>query len=105
MNNFLPEFARDVPVLSISQSDNDGRIGSIRTQHDAMVDAFIANPTLTNAELAIMSSIATNMGLPMLTNSDLFCAPVLLEEEDSPSGLASHCAAKDGGGYCRSLTY
>ena len=43
MDNFLPEFGRDVPAPSIQQSDNDGRIASIRTQHDAMVDALIAN--------------------------------------------------------------
>ena len=73
MDNFLPEFGRDVPAPSISQSDNDGRIGSIRTQHDAMVDALIANPTLTNAELAIMFN-RTQAWTSYVTNSDLFRA-------------------------------
>ena len=73
MDNFLPEFGRDVPAPSIQQSDNDGRIASIRTQHDAMVDALIANPTLTNAELAIMFN-RTQAWTSYVVNSDLFRA-------------------------------
>lgn len=74
MEAIFPDFSTTTPPPpSRPMGDNEDRIASIRVSHDAMIDALLVNPTITNTELAAMFNRSPTW-TSFVVNSDIFRA-------------------------------